>query len=68
MMSPMIYGRFRNAIIDYYNAVLKAKPATKPYIEWHFGDTRSGKRSRATYLLEEETTEIVISNKDLLIG
>ena len=43
MMSPMIYGRFRNAIIDYYNAVLKAKPATKPYIEWHFGDTRSGK-------------------------
>ena len=42
-MSPMIYGRFRNAIIDYYNAVLKAKPATKPYIEWHFGDTRSGK-------------------------
>ena len=38
-----LYCRCRNGTIDYYNAVLKAKPATKPYIEWHFGDTRSGK-------------------------
>lgn len=30
-------------MIDYYNAVLRAKPCDKPYIEWHFGETRSGK-------------------------
>lgn len=40
---PQVYSRFRNSIIDYYAAVLRNKPSHMPYIEWHFGETRSGK-------------------------
>jgi len=38
-----MYSRFRNGIIDYYNALIMSKPSEMPYMEWHFGDTRSGK-------------------------
>jgi len=39
----MVYSRYRNGIKDYYRALLADKPSTMPIIEWHFGETRSGK-------------------------
>jgi len=50
MADPNLYGRFRNAIKDYYYAALKSKPCEKPYIEYHFGEPRSGKTTAGLLL------------------
>lgn len=43
MKDPFLYARYRNTVKDYYASKIRIAASSMPIIEWHFGETRSGK-------------------------